>query len=75
MRDKNEILNYEEKAKVLRENGWDTYYHDDNWIKIKWIAEGKRYDVMGYETDDVYKSIMDKLEFEKFQEEQFLNNK
>lgn len=75
MRDKNEILNYEEKAKLLRENGWNTYYHDDNWIKTEWIEKGLKYDVMGHETDDVYKFTVSKLEFEKFQKEQFLNNK
>jgi len=30
LKDKHEIENYEDKAKVLRENGWETWYHDDN---------------------------------------------
>jgi hypothetical protein len=27
---KHEIPDYEEKAKILRENGWETWYNDDN---------------------------------------------
>jgi len=38
MKEKNEIENYEEKSKVLQENGWVTWYHDDNWIKTEWIT-------------------------------------
>jgi len=38
MKEKNEIENYEEKSKVLQENGWVTWYHDDNWIKTEWIV-------------------------------------
>ena len=29
LKEKNEIENYEEKSKVLRENGWETWYNDD----------------------------------------------
>jgi len=30
LKEKHEIENYEMKAKLLRENGWETWYHDDN---------------------------------------------
>lgn len=55
---KHEIPNYEEKAKVLCENGWETWYNDDNWIKTEWIEQGKKYDMMGRSTDDVYANII-----------------
>jgi hypothetical protein len=74
MKNKDEITNYEEKAKVLHENGWYTWYHDDNWIKKEWVEKGLKYDTMGQETDDVYNSIISRLEFKKFEKEQFLLN-
>ena len=45
LQDKHEISSYEEKAKVLRENGWETWYNDDNWIKTEWIDQGKKVDM------------------------------
>ena len=60
LKNKNEIENYEEKAKVLRENGWETWYHDDNWIKTEWIEQGKKIDMMGRDTDDIYKELIEK---------------
>jgi hypothetical protein len=60
MKQKNEIENYEDKSKVLQENGWETWYHDDNWIKTEWIEQGKAYDMMGDSTDRVYASIIKK---------------
>ena len=59
LKQKNEIPNYEEKAKLLHECGWETWYHDDNWIKTEWIIERKRYDMMGRSTDDVYNNLID----------------
>lgn len=52
---KHEIPNYEEKAKLLREKGWDTWYHDDNWIKKEWIDQGKKIDMMGRSTESACK--------------------
>jgi len=60
MKQKNEIENYEDKSKVLQENGWETWYHDDNWIKTEWIEQGKAYDRMVNSTDRVYASIIKK---------------
>ena len=57
LKQKNEIENYEEKAKFLRENGWQTWWHDDNWIKTEWYYQGKKVDMMGRDTDDVYNHI------------------
>jgi len=54
-----EIENYEEKSKLLRENGWETWYHDDNWIKTEWRELGKKIDMMGRSTDDVYENIIE----------------
>ena len=39
---KHEIPNYEEKAKILSENGWEPWYNDDNWIKTEWYDQGKK---------------------------------
>ena len=54
LKEKHQINNYEEKAKLLKENGWVTWYHDDNWIKTEWIEQGKKIDWMGEDTDDAY---------------------
>lgn len=56
---KDEIANYEEKAKLLKENGWETWYNDDNWIKTEWVEQGKKYDMMGRGTDDVYNLLIE----------------
>jgi len=60
LKKKNEIENYEEKAKILRENGWDTWYNDDNWIKYEWVEKGYKIDMMGRDTDHVYKELTSK---------------
>ena len=59
LKQKHEIENYEMKAKLLRENGLETWYHDDNWIKTEWIDQGKKYDMMGRDTDDVYNKLIE----------------
>ena len=58
LKQKHEIKNYEEKSKLLRENGWETWYHDDNWIKTEWYEQGKKIDMMGLETDKAYKKLI-----------------
>ena len=58
LKSKKEIENYEEKAKVLQENGWETWYHDDNWIKTEWVKQGKSVDRMGDSTDRIYTWLM-----------------
>ena len=60
LKNKNEIPLYEEKAKVLKENGWEPWYHDDNWIKTKWIEQGLKYDMMGMPTELVYNNLKPK---------------
>lgn len=59
LKQKNEIENYEEKAKFLIQEGWVTWYHDDNWIKKEWIEQGRKYDMMGRDTDDVYNALIE----------------
>lgn len=54
LRDKKDIENYEEKAKFLEENGWETWYNDDNWIMTEWREQGKSIDRMGTSTDSAY---------------------
>ena len=58
LKSKKEIENYEEKAKFLQENGWETWYHDDNWIKTEWVEQGKSVDRMGDSTDRIYAWLM-----------------
>ena len=60
LKNKNEIPLYEEKAKVLKENGWETWYHDDNWIKVEWIEQGLKYDMMGIPTESAYNTLKPK---------------
>ncbi len=57
LKNKDEIENYEMKSKFLMDNGWETWYHDDNWIKTEWIEQGKAYDRMGGPTDGIYASL------------------
>jgi hypothetical protein len=57
LKQKNEIENYEEKAKLLKENGWQTWWHADNWIKTEWYDQGKKVDMMGLETDKAYQKL------------------
>lgn len=58
LKKKEQIENYEEKSKVLCENGWETWYHDDNWIKIAWLEQGRRIDYMGKTTDEAYNCVV-----------------
>jgi hypothetical protein len=58
LKQKHEIENYEEKSKLLRENGWETWSHDDNWIKTEWREQGKKIDMMGLGTDKAYKKLI-----------------
>jgi hypothetical protein len=58
LKSKSEIPNYDEKAKTLRECGWETWYHDDNWVRTEWLGQDKKIDMMGRETEDVYNTIM-----------------
>jgi hypothetical protein len=60
LKEKHQIENYEEKSKLLCENGWETWYHDDNWIKTEWIVQGKKYDMMGRSTDNIYSKLIEK---------------
>ena len=60
LKSKKEIENYEEKAKFLQENGWETWYNDDNWIKTEWLEQGKSVDRMGDSTDRIYAWLMKK---------------
>ena len=54
LKNKADIPNYEEKAKFLQANGWQTWYNDDNWIKTEWYGQGKKVDMMGRTTDSAY---------------------
>ena len=58
LKEKHQIENYEEKSKLLCENGWETWYHDDNWIKTEWVEQGKKIDMMGCSTDKVYQTLI-----------------
>jgi hypothetical protein len=71
LKNKHEIENYEEKSKTLLENGWETWYHNDNWIKTEWWEQGKKIDMMGRSTDDVYGDIIENLKhIKRFNEAQ-----
>lgn len=56
LKNKSEIENYEDKAKYLRENGWVTWYHDDNWVRIEYFDSPHGPDRAGTSTDSAYKS-------------------
>jgi hypothetical protein len=54
LKDKIEIENYEEKAKFLKENGYVTWYHDDNWVHQKYFKTPHGPDRAGDSTDNTY---------------------
>jgi hypothetical protein len=55
LKNKSEIENYEEKAKLLRGNGWIDHWHEDNWVKREWFKDPKMdVDRAGGSTDEVY---------------------
>jgi hypothetical protein len=56
LKEKNEIENYEEKSKFLIKNGWETWYHADNWIKTEWYSNlNISIDRAGCSTDMAYR--------------------
>jgi hypothetical protein len=57
LRNKEEIENYEEKAKLLKENGWTDHWHEDNWVKTEWFNSKNNIDRMGLSTDRAYQTI------------------
>lgn len=59
LKNRNEIENYDLKSKVLKENGYETWYHDDNWIKTEWVNNGIKIDYAGIPTDVAYNEISD----------------
>lgn len=57
LRDKKDIENYDEKSKFLNDNGWVTYYHDDNWVQEDWFEDPNiRVEYAGLNTDDAYET-------------------
>jgi len=48
-------IHYDEMAKVLRENGWETSWSDDNWVKSK--AKNKEANT-GISTKSAYSRVM-----------------
>lgn len=48
-------MTYEEKAKFLIDNGWETLWHKENWIKSEWRENPKiNIDFAGWNTDQAY---------------------
>jgi len=56
-----EIENYDLKAKTLRENGWEDYYHPDNWIRTEWKNTFYGADRRGCSTDAAYAGFVDNI--------------
>ena len=54
---RHEIPFYEEKSKLLKENGWQFWCHYDNWIKTEWYDQGYKVDWMGRSTESAYNLI------------------
>lgn len=52
---KEEIVDYEIKAKYLRDNGWVTNWHYDNWILSEDLGKGLPTEYMGQSTDSAYR--------------------
>lgn len=58
---KDEIPDYDLKAEALKKAGWETWYHDDNWIKTEWSKQGLKIDMMGLDTKEAYRRISDPM--------------
>ena len=56
LKNKEDIPNYEEKAKFLQANGWQTWYHDDNWVEDKYFDSYHGPDRAGCSTEVAYAS-------------------
>ena len=62
LKNKSEIENYEEKAKLLRENGWTDLWNEDNWVKKEWFKDPTiDIDRAGGSTDEVYSYVKNRL--------------
>jgi len=50
------MSNKEKKRKqdFLKKHGWVTHWSDDNWVRQRWIDEGKNVDWMGYNLNNAY---------------------
>ena len=58
LKSKEEIENYEDKVKFLNDNGWVTWYHDDNWINEDWYNDPNiRIDMAGMTTEQALKTV------------------
>ena len=62
--DKNNIPDYEAKAKLLTEFGWISICNDC-WIKSEWIGSGRDYYEMGLSTDWAHRSVLGEIKREK----------
>ena len=58
LKEKEEIENYEEKSKYLKENGWTDLWHCDNWVKKEWFGHPTiNVDKAGFSTDIAYNFV------------------
>lgn len=59
---------YEEMIEFLTANGWETLWHEDNWIKTQWRNDPtKNIDTCGYSTENAYI----KCRYEKLREQNY----
>jgi hypothetical protein len=67
LKTKEQIENYKEKSKFLKENGWTDLWHEDNWVMTEWYNNPKLdIDRAGCSTDMAYnicKNSKKNLEF------------
>ena len=77
LKNKEDIPNYEEKAKFLQANGWQTWYHDDNWVQDKHFDSPYGPDRAGCSTEVAYewekglRTIDDLVQVKSLYEEDF----
>jgi hypothetical protein len=64
---KEDIQNYDEMSKFLKDNGWTDLLHPDNWVKTKWVDNPSiDIDVVGRSIQQAYKSCLKQIEIKKF---------
>lgn len=59
LKNKEDIENYDEKAKFLKDNGWTDLWHEDNWVQEDWFDDSSiNVDRAGIPTDVAFNNCI-----------------
>lgn len=52
-------MTYDQKAAILRSNGWQTLWSDDYWVRVVWLNDRRiNVDWAGMSTDQAFEIVM-----------------